>query len=108
RANPLSTVTVETLAAKRASPSMTAAHWRRFTCNVATRTDDAAVGEAEWLAAALDFTPEAGTHCDIGIDVGWKKDVTAIVPLFSIEEGYLLGAPTILTPPRDGSSLRPE
>jgi len=108
RANPLSTVTVETLAAKRASPSMTAAHWRRFTCNLATRVDEAAVGEAEWMAAAFDFEPEPGTSCDIGLDIGWKKDATAIVPLFAIEQGHLLGAPSILTPPRDGSSLRPE
>jgi phage terminase large subunit-like protein len=108
RCNPLSAVTVEALAAKRASPSMTVAHWRRFTCNLATRADEAAVGEAEWMAAALDFTPEQGRSCNVGLDIGWKKDATAIVPLFSIEGGYVLGAPSILNPPRDGSSLRPE
>jgi phage terminase large subunit-like protein len=108
RANPLSTVTIETLAAKRASPSMTVAHWRRFTCNLATRVDEAAVGEQEWMAAALDCLIEDGVPCDVGLDIGWKRDATAIVPLFSIEEGHLLGTPSILTPPRDGSSLRPE
>jgi phage terminase large subunit-like protein len=108
RANPLSTVTVEALQAKRASPSMTVAHWRRFTCNMPTRVDEAAVGEAEWAAALLDCVIEDGVPCDIGLDIGWKKDATAIVPLFAVEEGHLLGAPTILSPPRDGSSLRPE
>ena len=108
RANPLSSVTVESLAAKRASPSMTVAHWRRFSCNVATRADEAAVGEAEWMAAAVEFEPEPGQSCDVGIDVGWKKDATAIVPLFTTDGGYVLGSPTILNPPRDGSSLRPE
>jgi phage terminase large subunit-like protein len=108
RANPLSTVTVKSLAAKRASPSMTVAHWRRFVCNVATRVDEAAVGEAEWMVAALDFERETGQSCDVGIDIGWKKDATAICPLFTVEAGHLLGTPSILTPPRDGSSLRPE
>jgi phage terminase large subunit-like protein len=108
RCNPLSTVTVETLAAKRASPSMTVSHWRRFVCNISTRADEAAVGEAEWMAAALDFEPETGQSCDVGIDVGWKRDATAATPLFAITGGHLLGVPTILTPPRDGSSLRPE
>ena len=108
RANPLSTVTVESLAAKRVSPSMTVAHWRRFTCNLATRVDEAAVGEAEWMAAVLDFRLETGQSCDVGIDVGWKRDATAIVPLFTIDAGHLLGVSSILDPPRDGSSLRPE
>lgn len=108
QANPLSTTTVKTLAAKRASPSMTVPHWRRMTCNLATRVDEAAVGEAEWIAATLAREIAHGTPCDIGLDMGWVRDATAIVPCFPIDEGHLLGAPSILEPPRDGSHTRPE
>jgi hypothetical protein len=37
QANPLSTITPELLAKKRASDTMTDAHWLRFVCNIATR-----------------------------------------------------------------------
>ena len=50
-ANPLSMITVESLRAKRAAPSWTLAHWRRFVCNLPTRSVTAAITEAEWLAA---------------------------------------------------------
>lgn len=38
-ANPLRAVTVEKLARKKSAPTMRDPHWRRFTCNIATRTD---------------------------------------------------------------------
>jgi hypothetical protein len=41
-----------------------------------------------------------------GIDLGWKWDTTAIVPLWEApEEKWRYGRPCILTPPRDGTSL---
>jgi phage terminase large subunit-like protein len=115
-ANPFSGITVETLGRKLASPTMTSIHWRRFVCNVPTRTEAAAIGEAEWLVREDDGPPD-GAGCDVGLDLGWKWDATAIVPLFlgdwtpeGGEDGqcFLLGASSVITPPRNGNSLRPE
>jgi phage terminase large subunit-like protein len=108
RANPFSGVTVAKLKRKRASPSMTVGHWRRFVCNLATRTEGAAVGEAEWLGAEVPDPGLKGRPCDVGLDLGWKWDATALVPLFSTGEGWLFGSSRVITPPRDGNSLRPE
>jgi phage terminase large subunit-like protein len=107
RANPFSGVTEAKLRDKRASPSMTLPHWARFVCNRATRSVGAAVGEAEWLAAEVDSEIKRGTPCDVGLDLGWKQDATALVPLFKMD-GWLFGNPSIVIPPRDGNSLRPE
>ena len=108
RANPFSGVTVEKLRRKKGSPSMTPGHWARFVCNLATRTEGAAVGEREWLEAEVTEPPAKGTPCDVGLDMGWKIDATALVPLFQTDAGWLFGKSRVLTPPRDGNSLRPE
>jgi len=47
-ANPFSAKTVESLQRKRQKPSWTLSHWRRFTCNLPTRSEDAAITEAGW------------------------------------------------------------
>lgn len=116
-ANPFSGVTVAKLKRKRKNPSMTPGHWLRFVCNRATRTEAAAVGEAEWQDHLLSLKPARlkGVECDCGLDLGWKMDTTAIAPLFDLrqvdrvtEKGYLLGEPVVLTPPRDGNSLDPD
>jgi phage terminase large subunit-like protein len=108
RANPFSGITAAKLARKRASPSMTVGHWRRFVCNLATREENAAVGEGEWLAAEIPDPGLEGKPCDVGLDLGWKWDATALVPLFAVDAGWLFGKSHVITPPRDGNSLRPE
>lgn len=107
-ANPFSGVTPETLRRKRASVTMTAGHWRRFVCNLATRTEGAAVGEAEWLDAEAPDPGLGGRRCEVGLDLGWKIDATALVPLFQTPDGWLLGRSRVMVPPRDGNSLDPQ
>lgn len=108
-ANPSSRITVESLAAKRARPSWSLAHWRRFTCNMPTRADEAAVTEREWAAAVAERGEReipAGERVRVGLDLGWIYDTTAIVPLWVRDPGYrLLGPAVILEPPGDGSQL---
>lgn len=105
-ANPFSGVTVEALTAKRASPTMTPAHWSRFVCNLPTRSESAAITESEWFAAKVDDEIPGGEPVDLGMDVAWKWDTTAIVPLWCRSIDWrLFGPAMILTPPRDGSSL---
>lgn len=108
RANPFSGITVESLARKRSTPTMTLAHWRRFVCNLATRSTSAAVSEVEWFAARADEGIPEGEPIWAGLDVAWKWDTTALVPLWWRDSEFrLLGRATILEPPRDGSSLDP-
>lgn len=106
-ANPFSGVTETVLASKRRSPTMTLAHWRRFTCNLPTRSESAAIGEAEWESAKGGEIPE-GTPIWLGLDVAWKWDTTAAVPFWwKSSEERILGLSRVLIPPRDGTSLDP-
>lgn len=109
RANPFSGVTETSLAAKRSTPTMTIAHWRRMVCNLATRGGRVAIEEAEWHAKASEKRIPEGEQVWAGLDVAWKWDTTALVPLWTPEASFrLLGEATILTPPRDGSMLHPD
>lgn len=108
-ANPFSGLTAEILASKFASPTMTLAHWRRFVCNLPTRSDNAAIQEAEWFNAQTADEIPAGEPVWLGLDVAWKWDTTAAVPLWFRDHEYrLLGPAKVLVPPRDGTSLNPE
>lgn len=116
-ANPFSGITVAGLREDRESPTMTLAHWRRFKCNLPTRSDGAAITEVEWAQAATRARIPARVPIALGLDVGWKWDTTALVPLWvgGLREGgtlttgvRLLGPAVVLTPPRDGTSLHPD
>jgi hypothetical protein len=107
-ANPLSTLTPQVLAEKRATDTMTLSHWRRFSCNLPTRADDAAITEAEWSAARTDETIPAGVPIWLGLKVTWKWNTTALVPYLMPEPTKrLFGPAVVLTPPKDGNSLDP-
>lgn len=107
-ANPFSGVTVDYLQEKRDLPGMTVAHWSRFTCNLASRAENAAIQEREWWAAKSDEEIPAGEPIWLGLDVAWKWDTTAAVPLWWRDSEFrLLGPARVLVPPRDGSSLHP-
>lgn len=108
RANPFSGITAETLAAKYRTPTMTMGHWSRFTCNLPTRSEFAAIQEKEWFDAKSGEVIPEGVPIWAGLDVAWKWDTTALVPFWWKDEEFrLLGPATILEPPRDGSSLDP-
>jgi len=107
-ANPFSGITVEALEAKYSSPTMTIHHWRRFVCNLPTRAENAAIQEVEWFAAQTTDEIPVGQPVDVGADIAWKWDTTALVPLWFRDSEYrLFGVPKILVPPRDGTSLDP-
>jgi len=109
RANPFSGITVASLREKRASPTMSLAQWRRFTCNLPTRSESAAITEAEWYGARTDERIPEGEPIWVGLDVAWKYDTTAIVPFWMPDrEHRLFGPAVVLTPPRDGNTLDPD
>jgi phage terminase large subunit-like protein len=109
-ANPLPTITAVTLAEDFASPTMIRAHWRRMKCNQAVRGIETAIDEGEWDSAGEHYVPiPVGAHIWLGYDAGWRWDCTALTPfLWKSRENRVLGVPTILTPPRDGTSLDPK
>jgi phage terminase large subunit-like protein len=105
-ANPFSLLTAARLAAKRATPTMTTEHWSRFVCNLPTRSGHSAIAERDWFDQETDEEIPAGEPVWVGLDVGWKWDTTAIVPLWWRDSEFrLLGKPVVLEPPRDGSML---
>ncbi len=105
--NPLSTITAEKLADDLKSPTFDIGDWRRLKCNLPTRSVQAAITDDEWGRARVDGRIPARASVDLGLDVAFKWDTTAAVPLW---KGVyrLLGPAKILTPPRDGSSMHPD
>lgn len=105
-ANPLPSITVESLSAKRSSPTMSAHHWARFVCNVAARSGSAAIAESEWHDAATAEPIPSDAEVWVGFDVGFQHDTTALVPFWWKSEGHRqLGPATILEPPDGGEQL---
>lgn len=108
-ANPFSRITMATLASKRRSPTMTLEHWRRFTCNLPTRSGRAAVQELEWEAARTEVRIPPGEPIWVGLDLAHKWDTTAAVPFWWRDPDFrLFGPAEILVPPRDGTSMKPQ
>ena len=98
-ANPLSSITVETLKAKRSRPTMTLDHWRRFTCNMPTRSIASAITEREWEAARGEGIP-AGEPIWLGVDPALKHDAYALVPYWErTPEDRRFGPATLIEPP---------
>lgn len=106
-ANPLSTITTETLREDFESGTTDLGDWRRLKCNRPTRSVQTAITDREWEQAEVDEWP-TGEPVIAGLDVGWKWDTTALQPLWVGANYRVLGKPWILTPPRDGSSLHPD
>ena len=107
-ANPLTTITAETLAEDFNSPTMDLGEWKRLRCNRPTRSVHTAISDKEWDDAQTDAEIPPGEPVICGLDVGWKWDTTALQPLWRGPRFRLLGAPVVLTPPRDGSSMHPD
>jgi phage terminase large subunit-like protein len=108
RANPAPWHSLEALARRHDSPSMTPWQWARFACGVWLQGEDTAIGPVEWAACGTDDDPPDGLEWRLGVDVGWKEDTTAIVPLALDADGVVwLAEPMVLVPPAEkGVALR--
>jgi phage terminase large subunit-like protein len=106
-ANPLSTITVGTLTEDYALVT-DLGEWKRLKCNRPTRSSVSAVSDKEWDDAETDAVIPEGANVEVGLDVAYKWDTTAFVPLWKGPMFRLLGPATVLVPPRDGSSLHPD
>jgi phage terminase large subunit-like protein len=107
-ANPLWSITEATLTEDFASPTMDLGDWKRLKCNRPTRSVISAITDKEWDDAEVKEEIPAGAPVDVGLDVAFKWDTTAFVPLYKGHKFRLLGPASILTPPRDGSSMHPD
>lgn len=107
-ANPASWQTVAALKERHDDDSMTEWQWARFACGVWLAGEDGAISGKEWTACA-DKTaaiPANTKGVYIGVDLAWRWDTAAYVPVFKNDEGLLvIGAPRILHPPGDGTSI---
>jgi len=107
KANPAPWQTVDALRIRKDSPSMTPWQWARFACGVWVFGEQGAISEREWRAcedpdAAI---PDGAQKVFVGVDLGWRWDTTAIVPVWVNDDGLLVVEDaTIIVPPRDGSA----
>jgi phage terminase large subunit-like protein len=106
-ANPLSTITVATLT-EDFELVEDLGEWKRLKCNRPTRSTESAITDKEWDDAQTDEEIPAGASIDVGLDIAFKWDTTAAVPLWKGPKFRLLGEAKILKPPRDGSSMHPD
>jgi phage terminase large subunit-like protein len=79
-ANPLASITPESLAAKREDPTMTDTHWLRFTCNIAANTEsaDLFLDLDDWDALGDGIEIEGGEMVCIGADGSRTWDTTVV------------------------------
>lgn len=106
-ANPLSTITATTLE-QDFSLVTDLGEWKRLKCNRPTRSAQTAISDKEWDDAETDKQIPAGASIDVGLDIAFKWDTTAAVPLWRDGSIRVLGEPKILVPPRDNSSMHPD
>lgn len=111
-ANPLAQITVKDLRARFDSPGTRRAWWARFVCNIWTRDDDAAISAMDWAPCIKRGCriPDGADGVMIGADFGWRRDTTAIVPVWAMDLDPLLvrvDVPWILKPPGEGK-MTPE
>jgi len=106
QANPAPWQTVDALRGRLESPSTRSWEWARFACGVWVSGEEAAISEKEWRACADPDAsiPDGTPGIYIGIDLGWKWDTTAIVPVAEIDGMVVVNEPTIVVPPRNGES----
>jgi hypothetical protein len=105
-ANPRKDITAEVLRKKRASPTMTDAHWLRFVCDIPAREHGQAILPEDWDALAEDFTPpKDGWHIGF-IDLGWRIDCTGLgILTWESSERRLVHSVKVLEPPVDEGDI---
>ena len=82
--------------------------FRRYHCNQWVASTDTAISPTEWAGCAVPGCqiPTGAEGVYVGVDLGFKWDSTAFVPIFKTEEGKIrVHSPAILVPPQDGTSL---
>lgn len=107
-ANPAPWQTIEELRERHDSPSTVPWQWARFACGVWMAGEDSAISDKEWRACAREGLriPDGVTGVYVGVDLGWKWDSTAIVPIWKPDDSDMVHVhpPTIIKAPGDNTS----
>jgi phage terminase large subunit-like protein len=99
QANPLAAITVEKLERRFRSPSMTLPHWSRFVCNIATANDGSWLPAGAWDACMdADAVIPDGALVYVGVDIGLKKDSTALTIISELGDGRWAVRAQVYTP----------
>ena len=106
QANPASWQTEEALRRRRDSPSMTAWQWARFGCGVWTLGEECWLPDGAWakcLESGVGIPP--GARVVLGIDIGTRKDSSAVVRVWERDDGRVVVEADVFTPRGDGTAL---
>lgn len=112
-ANPLASITIETLRQKFHSPSTVTNLWCRLHCNLWVQDALALIDREEWddLERPGCRVPDDCETVIVNCDFGWRKDTTAIIPLGVISQSPLIlrvdERLRIIPAPGDGTSTKP-
>ncbi len=108
QANPASWQTREELKIRQESSTMRSWEWARFACGVWVYGEDTAITDTEWRSCADRKVriPDGAQGVMVGIDVGLRRDTTAIVPVWqeSQESQIIVHPPAIIVPPDEGAT----
>lgn len=98
-ANPISSVTPATLARKKATPTLSEAHWKRFTCNIAVSSEAELFIDARAWEACGDPRLEVpyGAPVCVGADGSRRWDTTVIAHATALGETINVGATVFST-----------
>lgn len=108
-ANPLPGITMKSLEAKRKSPTMSLAHWKRFVCNIATRIEGDGITPEDWDALRdPDVKPQKDAWSIGFLDLGWKIDTTAMgVLVWESTNRRIVAGVKVLEPPVKEAEIVP-
>ena len=111
--NPLHIHTVESLRERFNSPSMSLWQWRRFRCGLWSVSEGGVIDPAAWARCGRGLGLLEGEHCWLGMDLGWRRDTTALVPFTHIPENRhgeqeIVGNPIIIPAPGKGADTKEE
>jgi phage terminase large subunit-like protein len=106
-ANPAAQVTLEELRMRHDSPSTKLWQWLRLTCNVRAKGEESAIEPEEFDARRHDgLTIVGAVPTYLGLDLGWKIDHTAIVPVgWETSKRRLIAGAITLGPPVEEASI---
>lgn len=103
RANPAGFVTVESLRERRESASTHERDWLRFACNRWVNFTDPWLPPGAWEACENpDAEIPAGADVWLGVDVGIRRDSSAVAVVWPRADGTLVVAARVFDPPSHG------
>jgi phage terminase large subunit-like protein len=106
-ANPASWQTEQALRRRHDSPSMTPWQWLRFACGIWTEGDEPWIEPGMWdglLEPGLEIEPADPAW--VAVDLGVRKDSTAVVTVSSRPDGRFAVKARIVRPPEGGLPLK--